>query len=328
MTAIVGTLNRKGIAFAADSAATLTLSDKSKISNNANKLFALSKKYPVGIALYNNLDFHGIPWEIIIKMYRNNYLKDRSFLQLSEYIEDFWSYIKSEILPKVEPSQESHVSFMASNLESEILSLSNKNLEDRGEAVDEAKQFAEMDAILKGLVLDFSKHERAQGYEDYMYDDFVAYSEKLIETEISALLGNAFCPADFKDTFAKALFWIMMSKQEVYFNYSGLVFWGYGEEDLFPSCYDYHITLAFDKRMKTVEQAAYHVSNDSHAWIVPFAQTDVANTVVGGIDHTLRKAIYKGIEGAFDDFRNNIIAELNKAGAPKDLSDALTNFVS
>ena len=75
MTAIVGTLNKRGIAIAADSAATYSTSATNKITNNTNKIFELSKKYPVGIAIYNNLDFHGIPWEIIFKTYRDVHLK-------------------------------------------------------------------------------------------------------------------------------------------------------------------------------------------------------------------------------------------------------------
>ena len=39
MTAIVGTINRRGVAFAADSAATHTVSSKHKITNHANKIF-------------------------------------------------------------------------------------------------------------------------------------------------------------------------------------------------------------------------------------------------------------------------------------------------
>ena len=98
MTAIVGTINRRGVAFAADSAATLTISDKVKITNHTNKIFALSKKHPVGIAIYNNLDFHGVPWENIFKMYRDNHLKDNSFAKLSDYTNDFWCYLI--IIPK------------------------------------------------------------------------------------------------------------------------------------------------------------------------------------------------------------------------------------
>ena len=57
MTAIVGILNRRGVVFAADSAATHKSAAGYKISNNANKIFSLSKYHPVGVALYNNLDF-------------------------------------------------------------------------------------------------------------------------------------------------------------------------------------------------------------------------------------------------------------------------------
>ena len=39
MTAIVGTINRRGVAFAADSAATHTISSRHKITNHANKIF-------------------------------------------------------------------------------------------------------------------------------------------------------------------------------------------------------------------------------------------------------------------------------------------------
>lgn len=38
MTAIVGTINRRGVAFAADSTATHTVSSKHKITNHANKI--------------------------------------------------------------------------------------------------------------------------------------------------------------------------------------------------------------------------------------------------------------------------------------------------
>ena len=88
MTAIVGTINRRGVAFAADSAATHTISSKHKITNHANKIFELSKYHPVGIALCGNLDFLGLPWEDIIKMFRSK-MKRRGYRTLKEYSDCF-----------------------------------------------------------------------------------------------------------------------------------------------------------------------------------------------------------------------------------------------
>ena len=69
MTAIIGTINRRGVAFAADSAATHTVSSKHKITNHTNKIFELSRYAPVGICICGDLDFLGMPWEDIFKLY-------------------------------------------------------------------------------------------------------------------------------------------------------------------------------------------------------------------------------------------------------------------
>ena len=57
MTAIVGILNKKAAVMAADSAMTVTRGDKTRIYNNATKIFKLSDKYPVGLMLFNSMDF-------------------------------------------------------------------------------------------------------------------------------------------------------------------------------------------------------------------------------------------------------------------------------
>lgn len=99
MTAIVGTINRRGVAFAADSAATHTISSRHKITNHANKIFELSKYCPVGAAICGNLDFLGMPWEDIFKMYRS-YLKDTSKV-LREDWKVLWNCVrKSASIPR------------------------------------------------------------------------------------------------------------------------------------------------------------------------------------------------------------------------------------
>lgn len=76
MTAIVGVLNKHAVAIAADSA--VTMGNTHKVVNSANKIFTLSKYHPVAVMTYNNADFMGTPWDIIIKEYRKQ-LKDKSF---------------------------------------------------------------------------------------------------------------------------------------------------------------------------------------------------------------------------------------------------------
>ena len=78
MTAEVAILNRSAVALAADSAVTISSQSSAKVYNTVNKLFTLSKFHPVGIMIYGNADYMSVPWETIIKLYRENLDRDHS----------------------------------------------------------------------------------------------------------------------------------------------------------------------------------------------------------------------------------------------------------
>ncbi len=80
MTAEIAILNREAVAIAADSAATFSDGASQKIFSSANKIFALSKHHPIGIMIYGNALFMGVPWETIIKVYEKTLLMQNSIL--------------------------------------------------------------------------------------------------------------------------------------------------------------------------------------------------------------------------------------------------------
>lgn len=81
-------MNRIAVALAADSAVSIPTQSGHKIFQSANKLFTLSKHYPVGVMIYNDASILGVPWETIIKMYREE-LADRHFPKLCDYAQHF-----------------------------------------------------------------------------------------------------------------------------------------------------------------------------------------------------------------------------------------------
>lgn len=94
MTAVAGILNKQGVAIAADSAVTVSGVQNRKVYNSANKIFTLSKYYPVGIAIYNSAQFMGIPWEILIKEFRKHIGK-KSYPKLEDYKNEFFDWLKT-----------------------------------------------------------------------------------------------------------------------------------------------------------------------------------------------------------------------------------------
>jgi hypothetical protein len=94
MTAEIAVLNRNAVALAADSAVTLQLPEGPKVYQ-ANKLFMLSKYHPVGVMIYGSADFMGIPWDTIIKRYRQQ-LGARELPTVQEYADDFLNFIEKQ----------------------------------------------------------------------------------------------------------------------------------------------------------------------------------------------------------------------------------------
>ena len=94
MTAEIAVFNRNAVALAADSA--ITVGDGGKIYNTANKLFTLSKYQPGGVMVYGNATIMGMPWETVIKTYRDR-LGRKSFPRLNEYASDFLKFLESAL---------------------------------------------------------------------------------------------------------------------------------------------------------------------------------------------------------------------------------------
>ena len=95
MTAEIAIMNRSAIALAADSAVTINAKNNVKIYNTVNKLFTISKYHPIGVMIYGSADLMGIPWETIIKIYRNK-LQEKRFSTLEEYAQDFMNFLDDE----------------------------------------------------------------------------------------------------------------------------------------------------------------------------------------------------------------------------------------
>ncbi len=92
MTAEIAILNSNAVALAADSAVTVGR-EAGKVYASADKLFQMSNNEPVGIMLYGQATFLGVPWETVIKCYRSE-LGNKTFPKLADYLQDFIRYVK------------------------------------------------------------------------------------------------------------------------------------------------------------------------------------------------------------------------------------------
>jgi hypothetical protein len=88
MTAEIAILNRRAVALSADSA--VTISQTGKIYNSADKIFELSTAVPLGLMVYNSLDYMGIPLDVVIKSFRDRKGADGSFSNVFDVASTFF----------------------------------------------------------------------------------------------------------------------------------------------------------------------------------------------------------------------------------------------
>ncbi len=326
MTAIVGILNRRGLAFAADSAATHKSTSGYKISNNANKLFSLSKFHPVGVALYNNLDFMGVPWDSIFKQFRNSQ-KDKHFDTLQGYVKPFFTFLKSYCVNRFPQEQLEYTAIIINSFRKEITSMVEKEVGPLTDANAET-YFKKVMGIMDDSYNDLKK-EKAEDFENYKQNDFEKYTKDIVDNALSSLSSNPKYPAELRKKFIDSSYALICHNSHIYMDgiYSGLVFFGYGDKDLFPSLLEYKVTYALGGRIKyTLQQKCEIGPGGYKALIVPFAQTDVANTVVRSVEDNLRQKFYDTYKDTLQGFKDEIVNQLTTAMAPKSFVDIFQNL--
>ena len=98
MTTEIAVLNKSAVALAADSAMTITGdSGSAKIYNTANKIFEISKTQPLGVMIYGTPNYMGLPLEVLVKRFRNEFLDGKIFNNVSECAESFVTYLENDV---------------------------------------------------------------------------------------------------------------------------------------------------------------------------------------------------------------------------------------
>jgi len=94
MTAEVVILNQYAVAMAADSAITIGVAGRKKTLPRANKIFTLSKYQPIGVMVYGNATLANLPWETLIKVYREEVGK-KVFASVDDCAKGLLDYLSS-----------------------------------------------------------------------------------------------------------------------------------------------------------------------------------------------------------------------------------------
>ncbi|MCD6116345.1 hypothetical protein J7K93_04975 [bacterium] len=330
MSAEIAIMNRSAVALAADSAVTINRKENVKIYNTVNKLFTLSKYHPVGIMVYGSADLMGVPWESIIKIYRNNLL-EKSFSTLEEYAQDFMNYLDKDNKLFPEEIQDNYFKSAILNYFSIIKRDIDKKVKDitdqKGTISTISIENITKDTIREHFMM-WEKAERLSHLPKSFPNKIIVKFDKFINESISkvfqklpvfskstedlkAICGNLF----FKDKFPQSL--------------AGIVIAGFGDEETFPALSSFKIEAVINNRLKYKFQKdeSFRINFEYRAAVIPFAQRQNVYTFVEGIDPNCKQIIFSYIEELLKNYPSNIIENImfNSMVEKKTMLDKMNN---
>lgn len=312
MTAEIVVMNRQGVALAADSAVTV---GESKVLNTANKLFMLAPNHPVGILVYNAATFMNLPWEIFIKEYKDYILNSGiAFPKLEQYGEDFISFIKKNQERFVTVKQQEHIiADVVEEVFDEITKGIWESLEDITFSSSERVTPKQIETSTKQEIkkaLDFFEN-----YKDMYSADETKELEEMLFVNFGEVIKNSRdrlfdkVPLDKKDIQSlNKICLYLLSKDCLLSIHTGIVFVGYGKDDLLPACSAFLFECFICGKLKCrvdVDNTTKIDFSGASTGIVPLAQTDVTQTFMMGTHpmflHLLDRKLKKEMKMSSED---------------------------
>lgn len=316
MTAVVGILNKHAVAIAADSAVTIDGNGGRKIFNKANKVFTLSKHHPGGIMIYNSASFMTTPWETIIKIYRKQ-LGKTSFSTLKEYEQNFIAFLRAKSFFTDDVMQIAFLENLALYIiDSLINDVANQNagLLETPTAENRNLFLSLFEDQIDKLNSTWSSHtDFCPEFTDYTFEMFLSYSVEIFDriNQHRFTVNGMEITDELMIKIKQAVYYVLRSKEE-YTSFTGLIFTGFGEDEIYPQLIPINISIVVDNRLRFYvnENRAASISNSNYGAVCPFAQTDVIDTILSGIDPSLDNIYLNNFDALFKKYNQAILESI------------------
>jgi len=321
MTAEIVVLNKEGVAMATDSAVTSRLGEIDKISSSANKLFSLSTKHPVGVMVYGNSSFMGIPWETIIKVYRSRYLPPSGFAALADYADHFVSSLRYENIGFHRFAEANYVQSFADDILRRIVWIILNNIKASG---GEHPYFGSVDLprIVNGVIDQAYAFHKASD-TSYMTIRQSKTVFRKYHRDLKDHMDAVFRGLPLDDRYRSKLRDLLI---EAFSNCildgisSGVVIAGFGENELLPVVRAFRVEgiAKLDQKgagweiLKYAEDDARSSHADINAAVIPYAQGEMVCRFMDGVDPDYVAAEDEFLTQLFADYAAKVASQLDR----------------
>lgn len=285
MTSEVMIMNRQAVVLAADSAVTYGGGPGSVVTLEAEKILQLGPN--MALMVYSRGDVLGRSWSHIAHAFKRAH-GDHDFDSVQACADAFFAFIDQNraLFPEKEEVEE-----LESLMRAAMLTVLNHARTLRHHAPseygDDAAAFeGALDLYRAHLLQDDGGAERANldVFAELDRDRFYERYAAMLDSLISDALG----PFGMQEGIRNKLFdfaYLIVTKPAFLEPYAGLVFAGFGENDVFPVYSHYYASILVDGVMKRAhdETTQVGVENGPNAFLRTFAQAEMTHAFLRGV---------------------------------------------
>jgi hypothetical protein len=286
MTAEIAIVNRSAVAFAADSAVTIQIGRGQKIYNSAEKIFQYCFQQPVGLMVYNNAEFMNVPIEVVIRKFRKE-MDDSGNGQTLSSMENAANRLLQWLrdFPRTPGDEEDHLYRMLVHRFDEMQDQIIKELRTarRGSFVDHLRETLETATVIE------ESNALPNFLTEYSLVDFeLRYGRPCVDAAKKVFGGLA---TGLESEFVRFSFAVVKS-QVLSEQFTGFVVGGFGDDHLFPSICSMAVDgIYFDQIKSPPIKSVIIDRNETRAEVLPFAQQEMAQRFIFGVDEEFERDI-------------------------------------
>lgn len=287
MTAEVAILNKAVAVLAADSA--MTLGGIEKVYP-CDKLFPLTRSEPIGVMIYGDAEFMGVPWETLVKMYRRK-RGEKSLPTVRAYMDDLLDFITDPAICTADAQRDSALAVVVDSF-LQILDMVSGAVNDGQSPCGLLEDKIE---VYMSILSEYEEHvSRSRAGK------LISRLWPTVNEIIDDIFGQQLQVSETARTLLHSAARLTVERGRLSRATSGVVVAGFGEAELFPALVavetDGFITSI---RMKLLDETKIvrdveNVQDDergtdlTRAAIVPFAQREMVEIFMDGVDPKFR----------------------------------------
>jgi hypothetical protein len=302
-------MNRQAVALAADSAVTIETEEGGrKAWQSAIKIFGMSIRHPVGILIYGNADLLGVPWDTVIKGYRDQ-LGETSFPTISAYADDFVHFVESNrrfFPPDLQTSWFEAV--VAGDFRKIVEEIADRLRRDHPPGTP--LTLSDIQSVVTGAVDDRLKEREAMDRLPHVTDADLERLGRKYAPVITRLRREIFQHLPLTSASSRKLrrlAQVLFGREIFSRSMTGVVVAGFGDDEHFPALDHIAIDGIANNRLNYARAPSSPISQANGAEVRAFAQQEMVFQFMEGVDQRYQGVVEEVIDSIVQELPGSVI---------------------